>query len=75
MPRWMPSKLVKRPRYFPGASRSILRIMENTFTETEVQAARTKAIPKGRLPCKASSMPAMISSALLLAESSILKLW
>ena len=49
--------------------------MEKTLTETEVQAARTKDIPKGRVPCSASSMSAMISSALLLAESSSLKLW
>ena len=72
---WMWSKRLNSSAYLPGASVSMFRTMEKTFTETEVQAARTKVIPNGRTPCRASSISAMISRALWLALRSSLKLW
>ena len=75
MALWICVNRSNSPVYFPGASFSRLRTMEKTLTETEVQAARTKVIPKGLDACSASSISAMISSALWLALSSSLKLW
>ena len=46
----MDLKLSLRSRYLPGASSSILFTIRKTLTETAVQLARIKDIPKGLSP-------------------------